>query len=215
MIGQLIQTEISGNLKALTGLTASCLLGFFLFVFASGLREIGFVISFAAISLPIAGLYIYTRARRERRARLLAQLPVTPLQVVVAEWSFTFLLILIPGSTLVVAGLLDANYSAADVLRSFLAFFFALISTLAALAIAQNLGNLGRPYSGVYQWLWIFLAGLLLMVVPISADLNSFFFSDFGEPNWKLITAFYAGSSVCLLGLNIWLHQLEEDYLGH
>lgn len=215
MIAQLIRTEVNGNLNAMIGLTASSILGLFLFVFFTELRELAPVYVFTLIALGVSGLYIYIRAKRERRGRLHAQLPVTPLQVVLAEWCFTFLIILIPGSVLVVAGLLHPDFTSLEVMRNFLVFFCALSSVLAALAIAVNIGKLPRPYSTAFQWLWILLVLLFIMVAPISADTGGFFFTAERQPNWPLISWFYGISSLILIGTNIWLHQRAEDYLGN
>lgn len=215
MIGKLVQTEITGNSKSLIGLSACCLLGLFLFVFASSLGEIAVVIPFTLVPLAVAGLYVYIRARRERRLRLLAQLPVTQLQIVLAEWCFTFLIILIPGITLLVAGLLYPKYTSLEALRYFFVAFCVLTTMLAALAIAQNIGKLPQPYVSAYQWLWILAVLAFLSIAPISAETQSFFFPALSEPNWPLISSFYAVSSLILMGTNIWLHQRAEDYLGN
>lgn len=215
MIGQLIRTEVSGNLNTLIGLTVCSLLGLLLFVFTTGMRELGPVIAFTLIPLGVAGIFTSIRAKRERRERLLAQLPVTQLQIILAEWSFAFLLILIPGSILVIAGLLHADYTAFEVLRNFFVFFCVITTVLAALAIVVSIGKLPQPYSTVFQWLWILLVLLFLAVAPISIDTKSFFFSAPGTPNWTLIASFYGISSLSLLGTNIWLHQRAEDYLGN
>ena len=214
MIHQLIRTEIIGNLNILSGLVAVNLVGLLIFIFGTQMRGIDPVIVFALIPACIAAFAIYTRAKRERRSRLHAQLPVTQLQIVISEWCFAFITLLIPLSVFLVAALLSSDYSFIEAFRTFFVVFCAIVSVLAAIAIAMGIGKLPRPYSRVLEWLWIVFVLFFIALAPISLDSRSFFFSPGGIPNWTLISTFYGLSAAGLVGVNIWLHQKAEDYLG-
>jgi len=215
MIRHLIRTEIIGNLNILSGLIAVNLVGLLIFIFATQMQEIAPAIVFSIIPAGIAAFAIYTRAKRERRSRLHAQLPVTQLQIVISEWCFAFITLLIPASILLLSALLSNEYSFIEALRNFFVIFCAITSVLAAIAIAMGIGKLPRPYSRVLEWLWILFVLFFIALAPISLDSRSFFFSAAGIPNWTLISTFYGVSAVGLVAVNIWLHQKAEDYLGN
>ncbi|PCJ25556.1 MAG: hypothetical protein COA96_06965 [SAR86 cluster bacterium] len=215
MIIQIVKMEIMGNLEIFTGLLAMHLIGLFIFTFPLEFTELGIVIATTILPGSVAGLYVFSRTKKERRSRFLSQLPVTPQQIVIAEWIFISLIIALPCSVLFLAGLMHPAYTLWEVTRLFIIFYCALISFLAALSIAMDIPKLPVPYSPIIMFLWLFLITIYALLLPISMDTREFLFTSDRQPYWSLILTFYGIIGVTLLTAKYWLHGKVDDYLGN
>jgi len=235
MISRLVRMQLRSRLHelVLSGGTMLVLLVLFVYVMwtlavrlapASDGRVDLLVLS-AGVSSVLLAVAVFRRHAREKRTRLLAELPVSTLQVSVASWYVRLLGLWIPvlAYAVVLARVADLRF--ATLVSVVLATYLGATTLVAAMSVALTIPHLPLRLSAWVRG--IYLAAVLVAVV-IWVVWSAFVFvpaaevvevagmgargvAGVGAPG---LVASLLVSAVGLVLLDVWLRGRADDYLG-
>jgi hypothetical protein len=215
MIMQLFRTEIRSDLAVFGSFALLGAAPWVAQVALLGAPMSVFVLLVGTTAFVAGGVAVYTRHREQRRTRLLTQLPVTSLQVSVARWCATLTRLAVPFAVIAVflAVAPPPGATLPQVLRAFLALYFAATFVVAAIALVETARALGRVHFrvAIVAWCIVMLATIVQTGVFVSRE-GMFRLAD-GEVDWRVLLPSVLAAGPALVLIDIWLRQRAENYL--
>lgn len=216
MIRQLVRIKLESNAGILSLFSLLQAVALFL-VFSLSARDYGAdgmdAMEGAMVILLLAHLVmasaILVRERKEKRTRMLSQLPVPSRAVLIADWCFWGIVLCIPAvfwllSIVLMTGM-DAAVPGAPSLLFWTSFFYLVAGTLTALA--KEVLNPETPGLGPRSLAWILGAAAVLFALTWLA-------SSRGGYTWPQLYLLFLLSAAGLIALDMRRHARAENYLG-
>lgn len=219
MIGRLLKSHIASNLRTLI------VVSLLIVVFSSlpvRLDDHLFVaLALAWIMFGVAMMVIYGGYAREKRSRLIAQLPASYWEIAFAGWCFVLLVALIPAINLLVHMPLRSGWPIYSPVGYLMSLYLATVALGFAIAIGM------RPINATAgprrHWKWVPAACLILFIAIFfySGDNGTFFFLTPGrpgfessQPNWTLLIPSLSALSAGFVLIDIWMRRHADDCRG-
>jgi hypothetical protein len=172
----------------------------------------------AFMAFVIGGVAVTMRSRRQRRTRLFAQLPATPIEIRAANWIMAAIGLLVPLVLWLIffGGNLPVKIDGWQLARFVTLICSLAFITIALISILHTAGSLRRPLNIVVRiaTLIAFIAVTQLFAWFANRGATPPIRVADGTPGWPVLLATIVATAVILIAVDIWLDRLADNRLG-